>query len=297
MFERIPSPSALRTFEAAARLKSFKKAANELGVTPTAVSHQVRTLEEALGIALFVRRTRSIDLTAAGASLAPALHAGLLGIKAALEDIGVAEKILTITATPAFAALQLAPKLAAFQTQHPEIRVQLDTGTRPVDLAKDRRVDVAIRYGFGPYPGFHAVPLVKEWFGAYCAPGHQETFSEPESARLLETEWQQPVLQNITWTAWMSAAGVGAPEDALQVIRFDEEQFVLQAAIAGQGMVLASSALVSDFLARKLLVPYRPDIRLPGASYTALCLEERTDSLKVRRFNAWLTEAFPSPAS
>ncbi|MGF1527527.1 MAG: LysR substrate-binding domain-containing protein [Candidatus Competibacterales bacterium] len=289
MFQRLPSPAALRTFEAAARLGSFKAAAAELWVTPTAVSHQIRALEDHLGVALFVRRTRAVELTEAGRRLAPAVHSALLAIHGAVEEIHALERVLTVTTTPAFAALRLVPHLPDFQRRHPDTRVQQDTGTATVDLRRDRRVDLAIRYGFGPFDGLHAVPLVGEWFGAFAAPEYLAKRDDPTRGTLLETRWQQPLLGEITWSTWLATAGVPRAAE-LDIMGFDEEHFVLQAAIAGQGMVLASSVVVKDLVARRLLAPYRPEIRLAGARYTALCLPERLASTKVQRFLSWLEE-------
>ena len=288
MFERMPSPSALRTFEAAARLGSFRAAAEELGVTPTAVSHQVRALEKALGIALFARRARAVALTQSGDILAVAVGGGLLQIKQALERITAAQATLTVTTTPAFAALRLAPHLPAFYARHPEISVQLLTGAEPVDLRRERQVDLAIRYGDGPYPELHAVPLLGETFGAYGAPGLVETFCSLKDAPLLATRWRRPVLKHVAWKQWLVAAGEEAPTPDLRVVTFDEEYYALQAAVAGQGLVLASSALAGDMVARGLLAPYRPEIQLQGAEYVALCLPERFEAKRVRDFMRWL---------
>ncbi|MAW79181.1 MAG: LysR family transcriptional regulator [Parvularcula sp.] len=288
MFERMPSPSALRTFEAAARLGSFRAAAEELGVTPTAVSHQVRALEKALGIALFARRARAVALTQSGDILAVAVGGGLLQIKQALERITAAQATLTVTTTPAFAALRLAPHLPAFYARHPEISVQLLTGAEPVDLRRERQVDIAIRYGGCPYPELHAVPLLGETFGAYGAPGLVETFCSLKDAPLLATRWRRPVLKHVAWKQWLVAAGEEAPTPDLRVVTFDEEYYALQAAVAGQGLVLASSALAGDMVARGLLAPYRPEIQLQGAEYVALCLPERFEAKRVRDFMRWL---------
>ncbi|WP_375201554.1 LysR substrate-binding domain-containing protein [Hyphococcus sp.] len=286
MFGKMPSPSALRTFEAAARLGSFKAAAEELRVTPTAVSHQVRGLEEALGIALFARRPRAVALTQSGEVLAAAVGSGLLQIRQALERIAAAQATLTVTTTPAFAALRLAPHLPAFYARHPDISVQLLTGAEPVDLRRERQVDIAIRYGHGPYPELHVVPLLGETFGAYGAPGLVETFGSFKDAPLLATRWRRPVLKDVSWERWLAAANEEASD--LRVVMFDEEYYALQAAIAGQGLVLASSALAGDMVARRLLAPYRPEIRLQGAEYAALCLPERFEAKRVRDFMRWL---------
>ncbi len=289
MFARIPSPSALRTFEAAARLGSFKAAATELSVTPTAVSHQIRTLEEHLEVPLFIRRTRAVELTESGRRLSEAAHQGFQQIMLALEEVSATETVLTVSTTPAFASLWLVPKLGRFQERHPEFQIQLDTGTSPIDLERDRRVDIAIRYGAGPYPGLHTLPLFDETFGAYASPDYLRGLARFEDAVLIETGWQQPGLDGLSWEAWLSEAGI--PSDTLQKPRsFDQEHLVVQAALASQGLVLVSSILVDDLVQRGWLEGYRPQVRLTGQRYTALCLPGRASHRKLARFLDWLRD-------
>ncbi len=289
MFARIPSPSALRTFEAAARLGSFKAAATELSVTPTAVSHQIRTLEEHLEVPLFIRRTRAVELTASGRRLSEAVHQGFQRIMLALEEVSATESVLTVSTTPAFASLWLVPKLGRFQERHPEFQIQLDTGTSPIDLERDRRVDIAIRYGAGPYPGLYTTPLFDETFGAYASPNYLRGLARLEDAVLIETGWQQPGLDGLSWDAWLSKAGIpsGAPQNPR---RFDQEHLVVQAALASQGLVLVSSILVDDPVQRGWLEGYRPKVQLAGRRYTALCLPGNASRRKVASFLDWLRE-------
>ena len=290
MFKGLPSPGALRTFESAARLGSFKRAAAELSVTPTAVSHQIRALEDTLGVQLFVRQARRIKLTEIGSALAPAFTRGFQEMKTALDEVLATDPVITVSTTAAFALLRLVPELPSFYAQAPGIRVQIETATQPIDLQHHRHVDVALRYGSGPYPGLFALPLVEEEFGAYAAPGRFDK-DALSGATLLETDWQQPVLRDVNWPGWFARAQLKI-DDVARIVRFDEEHFVLQAAIAGQGVALASSVLASDMVARELLVPVRPEIQLRGAAYTALCLEENSRSRKVSMFLAWLEEQF-----
>ena len=289
MFARMPSPAALRTFEAAARLGSFKAAARELAVMPSAVSHQIRALEEHLEVPLFIRRTRAVELTESGRKLSRAVHQAFRQIMVALEDVSAAETVLTVSTTPAFAALWLVPRLGRFEERHPEFRIQLDTGTAPTDLERDRRVDLAIRYGIGPYPRLHAIPLIDESFGAYATPDYLRGLARPQDAVLIETSWQQPGLEDLSWQAWLSAAGIRG--DTAQNRRyFDEEHYVVQAALASQGLVLASSIWVDDLVRRGWLDSYRPEVQLAGRRYTALCLPGRASLRKVARFLDWLRD-------
>lgn len=290
MFSRIPSPFILRTFESAARLGSFKAAAKELFVTPAAVSHQIRTLECQLNIPLFVRKVRSIELTTAGEELAPILTRAFLDIRNGLEHIVSLKTVINVSTTASFATLRLVPKLAELYASNPNYSIQLDTTTKPIDLKQERRVDIAIRYGHGPYEDLDATTLITETFGAYVSPNLLPLDEELKNLQLIETAWQQEVMSDVNWDNWLKAASINI--DNPKVLRFSEEEHVLQAAIAAQGIALASSVLVEDFVNRKLLEPYHTEIQLDGASYTALCIPEKRKEEKILTFISWLERAF-----
>lgn len=286
MFRRIPSLAAIRTFEAAARNPSFREAAGELGVTPTAVSHQIRSLEHQIGVPLFVRLTRRVELTPAGERLARGAHSAFQQLMAVLEEIAAVDSVLTVTVTPAFSSLWLVPRLGDFYARNPSFRLQLDTGTAPVDLARDRRVEVAVRYGPGPYDGLHEQLLFSETFRAYGAPDLVAAIERPEDTMLIETQWQQSRLQAIGWEAWPGIESRAAIERSRRT--FDQEHHALNAAVAGQGLVLASSVLADDLVRNGLLVPFRPEFTVPGYAYTAVCLPEKLQLSKVMTFISWL---------
>lgn len=287
MFARMPSPSALRTFEAAARLGSFKAAAGELSVTPTAVSHQIRTLEDHLGVPLFIRRTRAVELTESGRRLSETIHQAFQQIMLALEDVSATETVLTVSTTPAFAALWLVPRLGRFQELHPGFRIQLVTDTVPTNLERELSTDIAIRYGLGPYSHLHAIPLADETFGAYGTPDYLRQAGKLQDARLIETVWQQSGFEELSWRAWFSAACL-AQGASLKTQRFDQEHHVVQAGLASQGLILASSLLVADLVHRGWLKPYKPEVQLAGQRYTALCLPGRASLRKMASFLEWL---------
>ncbi len=225
MFGRLPSLPALRTFESAARLGSFKAAAVELTVSATAVSHQIRALEDQLSVPLFVRNTRSIELTTAGDALAPVLTRAFLDIRNALEVVLSEEAVITVSTSPSFATLRLVPRLLEFYAEYPNYSVQLDTTTRAINLKQDRRVDIAIRYGHGPYEGLDETPLCEETFGAYVSPGLLLPDQKLENLTLIETAWQQDVLSDISWKNWLDAARIDITNPT--VVHFDEEEHVL----------------------------------------------------------------------
>jgi len=294
VFKRLPSPSALRTFEACARLGSFKAAANELAVSATAVSHQIRTLEKTLGLALFVRKTRLIELTAAGAELSPVITRAFLDIHNTLEHISAEKNTLTVSTTASFATLRLVPKLVDFYTQHPDFRVHLDTTTNPLDLLDERQIDVAIRYGQGAYPGLYTNKLLEGRFGVYRSPNYPSpplsSLATQDNIRLIDTHWQQPVFAEVSWVHWLAAAGLSAT--APRVVHFEQEHNVIQAAIAGQGLALVNAILVADLVEQNILVPYHEEVQLSGASYTVLCVPEHQHTHKVDTFLGWLDTSF-----
>jgi len=282
----MPSLSALRSFEAAARHGSFKAAAAELGVTPTAISHQIRMLEDRLGLALFLRGTRRVTLTPSGGHLAEAAGDAFTRLAEAVAAIAEVERVLTIATTPALASLWLVPRLIEFEALHPEIELHVETGTVPVDLQRDRRIDLALRYGPAAEAG--TGELVRhEHFTAFAAPELLANGAGLARARLLETRWrrQGPA---VGWVEWAAAAGLEAEAVAGRVRRFDQEHHVVQAGLAGQGFILMSDILAADAVARGWLIPYRPEIRLPGAAYRLIHPPHRAPTTKTRRFTRWL---------
>jgi len=295
MFARLPPLPALRAFEAAARLGSFKAAADELFVTPTAISHQIRSLESTLGMGLFERRTRSVALTEVGRALAPALTRGFLEIRSGLENALDQVTVIHLSTTAAFATLRLVPELPRFYEREPEIRVKIDTSTQRVDLHRERGTDLVIRYSAHPQAGLAELPLMAEHFLAMAAPSLVGT-DIARDGTLLATSWQQPVLGDVNWARWFEVAGLPAFEES-RLVTFDEELYVLQAAIAGRGIALASSVLAADLLARGLLQPLDCAVALPGASYRALALPRTMESRKIRTFVEWLKDTFGSEVS
>jgi len=293
MFATLPL-TALRTFESAARQLSFKAAAEELAVTPTAVSHQIKSLESWLGVPLFERLPRSVRLTDCGERLFRSLHGALLEVAQTLDNLRPQRSTgnLTISTTPAFAALWLIPRLGRFYHAHPGIKLRLDTSTELLDLHQDASVDLVIRYGFGEYPKLHSQCLLDESFGVYAAPALVAGLGNG-TPTLITVRWRNSVLYERSWQAWCAAAG---EEDLLRqatLREYDEEHYALQAAIAGQGLVLASSILVSESLDSGLLVPYHAEVTVPGAGYTALCVPGRERHPPVKAFFDWLAKEAP----
>jgi hypothetical protein len=171
MFASLPL-TALRAFESASRLLSFKAAAEELSVTPTAVSHQIRSLETWLGVQLFERLPRQVRLTEGGERLFHSLHGAFLEVAQSVDTLRPHRSgtSLTISTTAAFAALWLVPRLGRFYARHPNISLRLDTHCEVIDLHQDASVDLVVRYSLDDYPNLYGVCLFDESFGVYGSP-------------------------------------------------------------------------------------------------------------------------------
>lgn len=296
MPRRMPPLSALRAFEAAARNGSFKLAAAELAVTPTAISHQIRSLEDHIGIALFERRTRKVELTDAGAALYPVLRDGLDGFAAAVDRLTrrVTRAQVTISATIAFTACWLVPRVSRFQAVHPEIDLRLQASDEVVDMAR-ANVDIAIRYGQGSYGGSADDVLFADTFAPVANPLLGVTIPEDfGKVPLIEFQWRRHHPANPTWDRWFTSAGL---DQALcpPTLRFSDESHAIQSAIAGQGIALVSLALVADDLAAgRLVQPF--DTVLPGHKHSLLF--GRAPSSSTIAAAEWLrseAQSLPSP--
>lgn len=295
MFSTLPL-NALRTFEAAARLGSFKAAAEELAVTPAAISHQIRTLETHLGTRLFNRSGQGVALSAEGESLYRQTHRALLDIRSSLEAFypGTAQATLTITTTPGLAAAWLIPRLGSFYRRFAQFNVRVDTRNEVVDLLRDSSVDLAIRAVSRDDPKLFCQALMDERFSAYGAPELIASLNV-DQVELINLNLTIPGAFSVNWQSWCTAADCQAWLETAQMREFDDEHFALGAAIAGHGLVLASNVLVADSLRRGELVPYRPEISLAGPRYVAACVPGKERHAPVTAFLSWLADAARHP--
>jgi LysR family glycine cleavage system transcriptional activator len=296
MARRIAPLNALRAFEAAARHLSFTKAAEELHVTPAAISHQIKTLEEYCGAPLFRRLTRALLLTDQGQAALPVLREGFDMLAAASQQMArtLEDHVLTVSAAPSIAAKWLVTRLERFRLKHPEIDVRLDTSDRLTDFARDG-VDMVIRYGAGNYPGLHAEPLFPTAVFPVCSPEllkGPRPLKEPNDLAnhtLLHVDWSSQTVTWPVWRMWLLAAGAEGV-DPERGPRFNDAGLILQTAIAGQGVALAADVLAADDLAAGRLV--RPfELSVPvDFGYHIVFPEENVDVPKVADFAAWLHE-------
>jgi LysR family glycine cleavage system transcriptional activator len=289
MKKRIPALSSLPAFEAAARLRSFKQAADELAVTATAISHRIRALETELGCVLFVRKTRAIELTAAGQSLFVAVRDGFDTIATGVERLRQrARPTVRLSTTPAFAAKWLVPRLAHFQRAHPNVDLHVHAAYEPVDLNRGT-IDLAIRYGQGRYEDMQATLLLQDRFAPVASPALQVTNAQSLLQRpLLHFDWARPASLDLSWSAWARAAGL--PQlDVASGIRFSEESHAIQAAIAGQGVALLSLVLIQEELKLGLLESRLQPI-LEGYAYYVVRPLRATRSPAAATVENWLLQ-------
>ena len=290
MTARLPSLNGLRAFEAAARHLSFTQAASELNVTQPAISHQIRRLEEELGIRLFIRKNRALALT-------PKARDYLPGVRAAFNDLRLAtdqllrkedDHVLTISTLASLAAKWLLPRLTSFQEAHPGIDVRITTSTALVDF-KNGDVDAAIRYGRGNWLGLRADWLMADEVFPVCSPAllnGKRPLRTPEDLR-------DHVLLHTTnnyddWRQWLTAAGLPSDISKPQGITFDLILMTVQAAIDGIGVAMGRTSYVQDDIAKgRLVVPFK--IALPvDAGFYLVSPEGAAEPPKLRAFRQWL---------
>jgi len=290
----LPPLSALRAFEAAARHMSFSKAADELHVTPAAVSHQIHALEEDLGVRLFHRMNRSIELTASARVLLPGLTEAFAGIQSSVRRLRAHNDTgtLTVTASPSFAAKWLVLRLHRFQEQHPEVDVRISATDAIVDLAKGD-FDIAIRYGAGRYSGLEVELLLKNEVFPACSPQlltngpPLRTPADLPAHALIHDQAVERDPLVPTWSMWLKAAGV-TNVPAITGLSFNNMHLALDAAISGHGVVLAQSTIAAADLAAGRLVRLF-SLALPDQfAFYIVTAPGALERLKVRAFRDWL---------
>lgn len=295
-WRRLPPLNALRCFEAAARHMNFTKAAAELSVTPAAVSHQIKTLEDFLGVSLFRRTPQGLFLTDAGQACLPGIRDGFDQLLMAVDQLRTVGEtgILTVSVAPSFAAKWLLPRLDRFQTAHPEIDVRVSASMALVDFSSGD-VDLAIRYGSGAYPGLEVELLVRDTVYPVCSPALLEGphgLRSPDQLRhhtLLHDDSPDGDESCPTWPMWIRAAGIEGV-DATRGPRFNQSSLVLEAALLGRGVALAKSTLAdADVAAGRLVKPF--DISFPVRfAYYIVHPRSKATLTKVALFKAWLKD-------
>jgi len=284
--------TALRAFEAAARLSSFTLAARELHVTPAAVSHQIRGLEKYLGVTLFRRTTRRLELTDQGRIAAELFREGFDKLARGVSQLRANEAgaSLTLSVTTAFATRWLVPRLGRFARRCPGVDLKIKAGTQPVDFDQED-VDVAVRIGRGGIAGAAAIALFTESVAPLASPAfvRQHGLRRPaDLARvpLLHDDSMRRVGRPTRWTEWLAAAKV-RNVDTAHGMHFDDGHLVLQAAAGGRGVALGRLAYALDDLdARRLRMPFGPVLEL-DVQYYLLLPEARMSEPAITAVRDW----------
>lgn len=299
MSNRLPPLTALRAFEAAARHLSFSHAAAELGVTPAALSFQIKSIEEHFGAPLFTRHARAVALTDAGSALLPGLSEGFASFerawRAALRT--QTSNILNVTTGPAFMAKWMAPRVFDFARKHPEIELRFAASLRLQDFDHDG-IDVAIRFGKGPDTGLYSLPLGNEWLTPAMTPALAQQYTTPESlltAPLIFDDSMDFLRHRAEWSTWFRACGVEAPP--LKGTHFSNADHSIGAAIAGAGVVLGRSTLMArDITEGRLVAPFKTGI-CTQASFRFLCPLGNEKRPEIAAFRNWVIEESRSAES
>lgn len=294
MSRELPSLNAMRAFEAAARHLSFTRAAEELSVTPAAVSHHIKGLEASLGVKLFRRMSNGIKLTDAGDAYVPALRDGfdrLADANRRVTALGGRDH-LAVRVAPSLAIKWLAPRLDRFHLAHPDIELRIESAPAPVDFAHEP-VDIAIRPHSGAETDMRVDALLRGEAFPVCSPRLPKPnlpLHVPEDLRrypLLHVAAGQPDLSLPEWAVWLKAAGITGI-DSMHGARYPRASVALQAAIEGRGVALGSTVLAADDLkARRLVRLFQ--LSLPvERGYCVVCPKARADDPRVTAFRDWV---------
>jgi DNA-binding transcriptional LysR family regulator len=287
---RLPPLSSLRVFEAAARHNSFRKAANELNLTASAVSHGIQTLESWLGVELFNRETRTLRLTGAGEIYAPLVNQALSAIAKATDQLPgrKATGTLSVSSAPTFANKILLPRLERFAAQFPDTRVTIDTSQRVVDLKLDD-FDIAIRFSPMKKPASNWTLLAVETLMPVCSPSLKQQFSSFSDSKLLS---RAPLIHVTSvsddWSHWFRAVGIEPPSSIDGGLRVDTIQMGFDAAKRGLGVVLGRQPLVDEDIESGQLVPLSGQTIPSRSGYWLVTPQTDFQKPEVKLFRRWL---------
>jgi len=292
----LPPLNALRAFEAAARHLSLTQAAQELSVTPAAISHQIRLLEDHIGMPVLQRSGRGLVLTDAGAAAFADLKQGFSHLAAAMDAIdALGERgVLRVSVAPSFAAKWLLPRLQDFEQQHPDIDVHVSSSMQLVDFARDG-TDMAIRYGAGNYPELVVERLLSEEVVPVCAPSLVSRdrplvgAADLKNFTLLHDDSPDNDPSCPSWDMWLRAADA-AEVDGTRGPRFNQSSLVIEAAVLGRGVALAKHRLAAEDIRRgRLILPFTDAVPLDFA-YFMVSPRAKLNLPKVSFFRDWLRE-------
>lgn len=289
-FRKLPNLAALRAFEAAARLESFSRAAEEIVVTPGAVSHQIRALEEELGLQLFARNGKRITITDTGQRFAAVIRKSLSDIAAAADALQAQhrQQRLVVSSPPSFASRWLAPRLWKFIDSHPDIEVVLQSSIQLSDLTREG-IDVALRFGLGAYPGLRVEKIMEDFYYPVASPryrgGHlPATPQDLRGCTLLRMDGMQE-----SWLPWFALAGLDLPDPVGGLVAQDSS-LTLRAASDGAGIALSRHAIASQEIAAGELVRLFDLALKSDYAYYFVCAAHTVGKPQVQQFRTWLLE-------
>ena len=285
MSKRLPSLNALRVFVAVARCGGVSRAAEELNLTHSAVSHQIRALQSELGITLFEKSGRGLVLTEQARVYVQRIESAFKEIEEATLDVTTHNRHrLRISTIPSFAARWLLPRLGDFIATCPDVDVEVQSSHRAADV-KGGEVDIGIRFDTGPHPGLYSERLMRDWLFPVCSPEFAKKYalcdaSGIDGVPLMHSE-REP------WSSWFPAAGIVADEPEHGIL-FNDSALMLQAAAAGQGLCLARQSIVYDELqSGRLVRPFSTYVESPF-SYFFVCRREKLAAPPIAAFRTWI---------
>ncbi|NML33248.1 transcriptional regulator GcvA [Paraburkholderia antibiotica] len=284
---QLPALNTLKAFEAAARHESFSRAADELFVTHGAVSHQIRALEAELGLSLFARDGKRVRLTETGRRYAAQVRAALMELADATRAIraGDRERRLVVSMLTSFAARWVTPRIGSFIEAHPQWDLELLSTNALTDFARDD-VDLAIRFGFGKYPGLHSELLLEEIFFPACSPNFNGGKLPQKPTDLANV----PLLRSDDelWRPWFDVAGLNDWPEPKRGVLYQDSSNLLQAAVDGQGVALTRRSLAMPEIAAGRLVRLF-DVDGPSPwQYYFVCPPQMLETARVKAFREWL---------
>ncbi|WP_210338383.1 transcriptional regulator GcvA [Bradyrhizobium genosp. L] len=291
MEQKLPPLNALKAFESAARHLSVKLAAEELCVTPGAVSQMLKTLEAHLGVKLFERVPRGIYLTDAGRDYLPSVRNAFRQIAEASRRVAASADVgtLTVSVTPFFASAWLVPRMASFQRAHPEVDLQIITSNTLVDFSRSG-IDVAVRHGLGRYPGLRSDRVVTVEMVAIAAPELLARLGRPKAPADLARWPQVHDADRKGWSLWFQSQGVEEVR-APRGPSFDDSSLLLKAVLSGQGAGLLPAAMVEQELRSGRLVQLLDTVHMEEFAYYLVCPDNRQGLPKIAAFREWMLEA------
>ncbi len=287
---RLPPLTSLRAFEAASRHLSFAKAAEELFVTPAALSYQIKSLEEHLGVTLFRRYNRAVELTEAGAALRPGVSDGFAALIDAVRAVERMRdtRVLAVTAGPGFTAKWLAPRFFRFAEAHPEIELRFVASLKILDFDRDG-IDAAIRFGLAADPRFYNETLADDWTVPVCSPAMAARMREPADLAghtLIHDDSLDFLEQRANWAGWLHVAD--AKLENPRGPHFSSADHAIDAALEGGGVALARASLVErDLAAGRLVAPFPLGLDT-GGQFRFVCPQGRETGGCVAAFLEWV---------